>query len=58
MAELVERSLMKKSKRIGDRKEPRGTSLFTVLGREQQLPSTTEMEQPERKLELRLQKDG
>ncbi len=43
---------------MGDRTEPGGTPLLIGLG-EEQLPSTTaEIERPERKLEIKEQREG
>ncbi len=54
----MERSLMNNRKRVGDRTEPCGTPLFIGLG-EEQLPSTTaEIVWPERKLEIKEQREG
>ncbi len=55
---FMERSLMNKRKRVGDRTESYGTPLLIGLGKEQ-LPSTTgETERPERKLEIKEQREG
>ncbi len=52
------RSLMNKRKSVSDRTESCGTPLLIGLG-EEQLPSTTaEIERPERKLEIKEQREG
>ncbi len=50
--------MMNNRKRVGDRIEPCGTPLLIGLG-EEQVPSTTaETERPERKLEIKEQREG
>ncbi len=55
---MERRSLMNSRKRVGDRTESRGTPLLIGI-REEQLPSTTaEIVRPERKLEIKEQREG
>ncbi len=50
--------MMNKRKRVGERTEPCGTPLLIGLGEEQSPSTTDEIELPERKLEIKEQKDG
>ncbi len=49
---------MNKRKRQGERTEPCGTPLLTDLGEEQWLSTTAEMERSERKLDIKVQREG
>ena len=49
---------MNKRKRVGDSTEPCGTPLLIGLGEEQWPSTTTAIERPERKLEIKVQMEG
>ena len=49
---------MKMRKRVGDGTEPWGTPLLIALEVEQWPSTTAAIEQPERKLEMRVQREG
>ena len=49
---------MKIRKRVGDRTEPWGTPLLIALEEEQWPSTTAAIERPERKLEMKVQREG
>ncbi len=49
---------MNNKKRVGDRTDPCGTPLFIGLGLEQWPSTTAEIERPERKLKMKVQREG
>ncbi len=49
---------MNNRKRVGDRTDPCGTPLFIGLGLEYWPSTTAEIERPERKLEMKVQREG
>ncbi len=55
---MERRSLKNKRKRVGDRTESCGTLLLIGLEEEQSPSTTAEIERPERKLEIKEQKEG
>ncbi len=55
---VTRRSIMNNRKRVGDRTEPCGTPLLIGLGEDQSPSTTAERERPERKLDIKEQREG